>query len=312
MEDDLLLTNMKDLFIMTRRTFIKVVGVIIALLTNIRLDTNNTLGQQSSNIFSISVTHSPSDSDLGKSFVISNFLANCIIKEIRVKANYTSGQRRIWTVFIDNTNGIGPEDINIPYRGTWDSSPVGEYAYIENEIVYISADNDSYLTVIRGVKGTVPMYYDYNTPIRIANNGLRLILYKDSNKKLVDSLKIMDNIMTWKGVTSAMIGPNERLIKFTDPIINVSKYDILYLNGITPERSIVENINSSVNVISVSDPLSMHGANLEVQKQVVHKDLISYSGENNLYGILWIDEKIDNTVYVDIDILAYDYRNAIV
>lgn len=296
-------SSMKDLFLMTRRTFMKLTGVLVGILSNIGIDTN-ILSAQPSNIFSLTVTHSPSDSDYGKSFVIQNFLPSCIIKEIRVKANYTSGQRRTWTVFIDDPNGTRPEDTNIPYRGIWDSSPVGEYAYMENEIVYISADNESYLTVIRGVKGTVPLYYDYNTPIRIANNGLRLILYKDSNKKLVDNLKIMDKIMTWKGATSTMIGPNERLIKFTDPIINVNKYDILYLNGMIPERSIVENINNSIKVVSVSDPLSVYGSNLEVQKQVVYNDSIPYSGENNLYGILYSDEKIDDVINVDIEILT--------
>jgi hypothetical protein len=298
---------MTDLFIMTRRTFMKLIGAIIGILANMGLGSNILLGQPS-NMFSKTVVHSTSDSDHGKSFVIPNFLTNCIIKEIRVKANYSSGQRSIWTVFIDDPNGIRPEDTNIQYRGIWDSSPVGEYAYIDNEMVYISADSGTVLTVARGVKGTVPSYYDYNTQIRIANNGLRLILYKDSNKKLVDNLKIMDRIMTWKGTTDIFILPNSRLIKFTDNIINVSKYDILYLNGIFPERAIAENINNSAKIISVSDSLSAHVINLEVQKQIVYNDLIPYSGEDNLYGILYIDEKIDDTIIIDIDILVCDYR----
>jgi len=190
------------------------------------------------------------------------------------------------------------------YRGIWDSSPVGEYAYIDNEIVYISADSGTVLTVTRGVKGTVPSFYDDNTPIRIANNGLRLILYKDGNKKLVDNLIIIDRIMTWKGLTSILTSSNDRLIKFTDNILNVDKYDILYIDDIIPERSIVENINNSLKMVSVSDSLLLHHTNNEVQKQIVHKELIPYSGENNLYGILYVDEKIDETIDVDIEILT--------
>lgn len=277
----------------------KLVGVLIGI---IGLSTDVVLGQ-SSNIFNVTVTHSPLDSDYGKSFVIPNFLTNCIIKEIRVRANYISGQRRIWTVFIDDPNGTIPTDTHIPYRGTWDSSPVGEYAYIDNEIVYISADSESVLTVIRGMKGTIPTLYDYNTPIRIANNGLRLILFKDRNNKFVDNLKIMDRIMTWKGIADTW-RDFHNLLQFTDNILNVDKYDILYMNGIIPEIAIVENVNNTLKIVSVSDSLLSHYINTDVQKQIVYKDPIFYSGENNLYGILFVDEKIDETIDVDIEIFT--------
>lgn len=299
---------MKDLSSITRRTFLKLVGTIIGIIIGLimiaKMLATNKVGQITNlKTFNISIVHRLTDSNSGKSFVIPNFSTNCLIKEIRVRANYTSGQRRIWTVFINEQNGIGPNDTRIPYRGRWDSSPVGEFAYLDNEIVYISEDNGSTLTVTRGVKGTVPSYYDYNTPIRIANNGLRLILYKDNHKRLVDNLKIMDRIMAWKGEIDAWIGQNDRLIKFKDNILNVGKYDILYIVGTIPERAIVENVNNDTKIVSVSDPLSAYIGNVEVQKQIIYNDLMSYSGEINLYGILFIDEKIDDTVIVDIDIL---------
>lgn len=253
--------------------------------------------------FNILITHRLSDSNNGKSFVIPGFPTDCIIKEIRVRANYISGQRRTWRVFIEDQNGICPNSTNIPYRGVWDSSPIGEYAYIDNEIVYISADNDSVLTVIRGTKGTVPSYHDCDTPIIIANNGLRLVFYKDSNKKLVDSLKIMDNMMTWNGVTDIQTEYSKRLIKFKDRILNINKYDILYIVSISHERVIVEGMNNSTKTVSVSDKLSSYIGNVEIQKQIVYKDMIPYSGENNLYGILYTDEKIDDTINVDVEIL---------
>lgn len=271
-----------------------------------------TLGIQT---FSTNVTHALTDSNNGKSFTISNFPSNCTIREIRVRSNLIAGQRRTWTVYIDNTNGILPADTSIPYRGTWDSSPIGEYAYIDNEIVYISADSGTVLTVTRGVKGTTASYHDYSIPIKIANNGIRLILYKNSSKKLVDRVKILCGLMSWKGNTSAAIALNEKLMKFTAPILNIYKYDTLYIaDGNNTERASVEDINNAVtnvtyiNTVSVADPLLAHVTNIEVRKQMIYDIMTLYSGNSTkLYGTIFIDEKIDDMLYptgvtIDIDI----------
>lgn len=264
--------------------------------------------------FSATVTHSLADSNNGKSFVISNFPTNCTIREIRVKSNLIAGQRRTWTVFVNNPNGILPADTSLPYRGTWDSSPVGEYAYIDDEIVYISADSGTVLTVTRGMKGTTASYHDYNIPIKIANNGIRLILYKNSSKKLVDSIKILCGLMSWKGNTSAAITVNDKLIKFAGPILNVDQYDTLYINdGNNSERASVEDINNAVtnvtyvNTVTVTDPLLAHVTNIEVRKQMIYDMMTPYSGSTSLYGIIFIDEKIDDVSYptgvtIDIDV----------
>lgn len=272
------------------------------------------LGAQTLETFGVTMVHTLTDSNNGKSFVIPNFPTNCTIREIKVRSNLIAGQRRTWTVYIDNTNGILPADTSVLYRGTWDSSPVGEYVYIDNEIVYISADSGSAITVTRGVKGTTSSYHNYNVPIKIANNGLRLILYKNSYKKLVDHIKILCGMMSWKGNTSVAITLNDRLIKLVGPILNVDKYDILYMiDGNNSERTSVEDINNDVknstydNTVSVADPLFAHNTNVEVQKQMIYDIMTPYSGSNSLYGTLYVDEKIDDVLYptgitIDIEI----------
>ena len=265
--------------------------------------------------FSVSVPHLLTDANNGKSFVIPNFPANCTIREMRIRSNLIAGQRRTWTVYVDNTNGTLPADTSVPYRGTWDSSPVGEYAYIDNEIVYISADSGSVLTVTRGTKGTTPSYHDYSIPIKIANNGIRLILYKNSSKKLVDHIKILCGLMSWKGNTSVAIAINDKLMKFTSPILNTDQYDTLYIiDGNNSERVSVQDINnivtnaSYVNTLSVTDPLLAHATNVDVRKQMIYDMMTPYSGSSTkLYGTIFVDEKIDDVLYptgitVDIDI----------
>ena len=262
------------------------------------------LGSYTLQTFSTTVAHALTDANNGKSFVIPNFPTNCEIREIRVRSNLISGQRRTWTVYVDAASGILPTDLTIPYRGTWDSSPVGEYVYVDNEIVYISADSGSVLTVTRGTKGTTPSYHNYNVPIRVANDGLRLVLYKNSNKKLVDHIKILAEMMSWKGTTSAAIALNDKLIKFTAPIYHVDKYDTLYLiNGASSERASAEDINNDVaniayvNTVSVADPLLAHATGMEVQKQMIYDMMTPYSGSNSLYGTIYLDEKIDDVLY---------------
>ncbi len=57
--------------------------------------------------FSMTVTHALTDVNSGKQFAIPNFPTNCIIKEIRVRSNFTSGQQNWRVAFVDNTNSSG-------------------------------------------------------------------------------------------------------------------------------------------------------------------------------------------------------------
>ena len=79
----------------TRRTFLKTLRIIICIIIGrimiLKLFINDkvkfALADQTLNNFSTTIIHSLSDADSGKSFVIPNFLINCIINEIRIRSN---------------------------------------------------------------------------------------------------------------------------------------------------------------------------------------------------------------------------------
>lgn len=301
---------------LTRREFLKITGTgvfCLALSGCIsKLPNVSTKIYDNMQIFSVTILHVLTDSDDGKEFIIPNFPTNCIIKEIRVRSNFTSGQQNWRVAFVDNTDGIIPTDTNILCK-TAEIFEAGDYIFIGDEIAYVSSSNKikNIITVKRGVKGTVPMYHNRDTRMETANNGLRMILYNDRSKKLVDSL-IMDNIKSWKGVTRSFINENDNYIRLIDSPININKYDVIYIKDIlNSERVSVIGTNGKVendrysNIIYTKDPLLFHLPFAEIQKQIVYNIPIIYSGEeNNLYGLLYIDEKIGEEITVDIEIVV--------
>lgn len=308
---------------LTRREFLKITGtgVFYLVLSGCisKLPNVSTKIYDNMQIFSVTILHDLKDSDEGKEFIIPNFPTNCVIKEIRVRSNFTSGQQNWRVAFIDNKDGITPTDTEILCR-TAEIFEAGDYISIGDEIAYVNSSNqiENMMTVKRGVKGTVPMYHNKDTRIETANNGLRIILYNDKSKKLIDSL-IMENIKSWKGVTRSFINENDNYIKFIDSPININKYDIIYIKDIlNSERvsvigtnGIVENDRYS-NIIYTKDPLLNHIPGAEIQKQTVYNIPIIYSGEeNNLYGILYTDEKIDEEITVNIDIVVTEQTDAL-
>lgn len=256
--------------------------------------------------FATNVTHALADVNDGKAFVIPNFPASCIVKEIRVRSNFISGQQ-VWRIaFVDNANGITSTDTSISCR-TAEIFAVGDCIYIEDEMAYIGAVDtaNSTITVVRGIKGTIASYHDYGARMETANNGLRLILFNSSTRKLIDRLRVIQEMMSWKGTTNAAITANDKVIKFTNSPLNIGKYDFLYLiDGNNPERISVEDSNGVVknatynNMVYVADPLLAHATGIDVQKQMIYDVPVVFSGgDGNLYGTLWVDEKIDSALY---------------
>lgn len=259
-----------------------------------------------SRTFSTVVTHVLTDANNGKTFAMPNFPTSCIIKEIRIRSNFVSGQQDWRVAFVNNTNGIAPIDTNI-LCNTAQIFDVGDYIYIEDEIAYVSAVDvaNNTITVTRGVKGTTASYHNYGARMETTNDGLRLILFKSSSRKLADRLKIVQEVMSWKGTTNVAIAANDKVIKFANSPLNISKYDMLYLiDGNNSERISVEDANGIVvnaaynNTIYVADPLLARATGIEVQKQDMYDIPIVFSGgDGNLYGTLYVDEKIDSTLY---------------
>lgn len=304
---------------LTRREFLKIIGTGVFCLISSSCISKIIISNDKMKIFSVTVSHALRDSDEGKEFIIPNFPTNCIIKEIRIRSNFTSGQQNWRVAFVDNKDGITSTDTNILCR-TAEIFEARDYIFIGDEIAYIEKSNKikNVITVKRGVKGTVPMYHNKDTRMETANKGIRIILYNDRSKRLVDSL-IMDNIKSWKSITRSFINEKDNIIRLIDSPININKYDIIYIRDIlNSERvsvmgtnCIAENDRYS-NIIYTKDPLLFHLPFVDIQKEIVYNIPIIYSGnENSLYGLLYIDEKIDEEIIVNIDIVVIEQTDAL-
>jgi hypothetical protein len=287
---------------------------MVNILTNIGYITTDKLKEllaisigSKSQTFSTIVAHALTDANNGKVFTMPNFPANnCTIKEIRVRSNFVAGQQNWRVAFVNNTNGIVPTDTNINCL-TAQIFDVGDYIYIEDEIAYASSVDiaNNIITVVRGVKGSTASYHNYGARMETANDGLRLLLFKSSSRKIADRLKIIQEMMSWKGTSNAAIAANDEVIKFANSPSNLSKYDLIYIvDGNNSERASVEDANGVVanatynNTIYVADPLLAHVTGIEVQKQMIYDIPTIFSGgDGNLYGILFVDEKLDSTLY---------------
>ncbi len=290
---------------LTRREFLKIIGTgfLYLLSDNISNILDKNILNNHMQLFSTTVIHTLADSDNGIEFTIPNFPRFCIIKEIRIRSNFTAGQQNWRVAFVDNDE-ITPTDTNILCR-TAEIFDAGDYVFVGDEIVLIERSDpvNNTMTVKRGVKGTIPMYHLKDTRMETANNGIRIILSKNRNCILVDSIS-MDNIMTWKGVINSSITANNKYIILGQIPVNMKKYDTIYINdGFDSERISIIGINDKA--IYVKDSILTHEAGIEIQKQIVYDIPMIYSGEeDNLYGILCIDEKIDDDVVVNIEIDA--------
>ncbi len=295
---------------LTRREFLKIIGTGILYLlpstiSNLsNISNGNILNNHVMQLFSTTIIHNLSDSDNGIEFIIPAFPRFCIIKEIRVRSNFTAGQQNWRVAFVDNDE-ITPTDTNILCK-TAEIFEAGDYIFIGDEIAYVEESDSINNTMIvkRGMKGTVPMYHIKDTRMETTNNGLRIILSKNRNVRLTDSIN-MDNIMTWKGIVNSLIMTNDKYIILEQPPVNLIKYDTIFINdGFDSERISIVGVYNTTKIY-VKDSILSHSSGTEIQKQVVYDVPMIYSGEeDNLYGILYIDEKINNDVVVNIEIVA--------
>ena len=152
--------------------------------------------------FSESVAHLTTDADAGKAFTITSFPDHAQITAIRVRADWTAGQQAdTGSALVNDAGGILPTDLSITYDNAVANFAANDYAWLEDECVFISADSGTVLTVTRGAKGTSAVFHDDNTTIVKANHGVRLVLYKDTNRNYSERIIELSSIMTYKGVT---------------------------------------------------------------------------------------------------------------
>ncbi len=263
--------------------------------------------------FTSNISHLTTDASVGKAFTIANFPTYGIIKKLKVRADFTSGQQTAGSALVNNATGIAPADTSIAYDNVSGSFAIDDYIWIDNECMLVTIVGTPF-TVTRAQKGTTAAYHDDNAQITKANNGLRLVVYKDSNKKEVERIIELNNLMTWKGVTDAAITAGDKLFGLTADIQNIDKDDIVYIDDTTPEEGIVQNVNHDVAsatydyTIFVKDVLATHAITKDIYKQIIYDIPTPYkSPTSTLYGTLFVDEKITATVNITLVITTDTY-----
>lgn len=269
--------------------------------------------------FSTNEAHLTTDQDAGKAFTIGSFPTHAQIKKIRVRADFTSGQQsNTGTALVNNGSGILPAGTSIVYDGDspTDLFASGDQILIDSEWIDVTAvdTGTNTLTVTRGIKGTVAAFHDDNSVITKGNHGVRLVLFKDSNKLWSERVIELSTMMTYSGTTDALISSNDDYFGLTADIQNVGSGDFVVIEDGTDEVCKVQNVNHDTGsatydfTIFVKDGLAAHDTTKEVNKLIVYDlDTPYASGAGTLYGTVYIDEKIASTVNVTVEIDTDSY-----
>lgn len=286
------------------------------LLTNLDYASSGHTGFEAATTeaeFTASIAHTTGDAGSGKAITVASFPLYGVIKKIKIRADFIAGQQTAGSALVNNGSGIAPGDTSIAYDNVVGSFSVNDYIWIDNECMLVTVVGTPF-TVTRAQKGTIAGYHDDNTQVVKANNGLRLVLYKDSSKKEVERILELNNIMTWLGVTDAAISLGDKLFGLTADIKNVDKDDYVLIDDTTDEEAIVQNVNHDVAsatydfTIFVRESLAAHTITKDVYKQVVFDIPTPYKSiATTLYGTLFIDEKISTTVNTTVVITVDKY-----
>ena len=336
--------------------------------------------------FSESVAHLTTDADAGKAFTITSFPAHGQITAIRVRADFTAGQQaNTGSALVNDAGGILPTDTSITYDNAVADFAANDYAWFEDECMFISADSGTVLTVTRGAKGTTAAFHDDNTTIVKANHGVRLVLYKDSNKNYSERIIELSSIMTYKGVTdddilvtgaltgtvtftnasTAVSGSGTSfltevnvgsLIKLdadgtyvavasvtddtnlvlidvypdtggggvstrgdathfglTADIQNLGHNDFIVIEDTADEICRVQVVNHDTisavydYTITVQDILTVHAVTKDIKKLMWYDLTAPWNSGTTLYGTIFIDEKIIETVNIEVEVFTDSY-----
>ena len=264
--------------------------------------------------FSESVAHLTTDADAGKAFTITSFPAHAQITAIRVRADWTAGQQAdTGSALVNNGSGILPAGTAVAYDAAVADFAVLDYIWIDDECMRVSADDGSTLTVVRGMKGTMDAFHDDNATIVKANHGVRVVLFKDTNKNYSERIIELSSIMTYKGVTDALISANDDYFGLTADIQNLGHNDFLVIEDTADEICRVQNVNHDTvsatydYTIYVQDDLAAHDTTKDVKKLMVYDLDTPYNSGTTLYGTVFIDEKIAGTVNVEVEVFTDSY-----
>lgn len=176
--------------------------------------------------------------------------------------------------------------------------------------------NPDRLTVERGKKGTTASYLDDNAQITKLNNGFKLQLFKDSNKKPKEMIFEDEGLMTAVGTTDAAITSGDKKIELSADLKNVGKNDTVRIADTTSEEALVQHntgdvANASYDfVLYVFDSLAAHDSGKTVEKQCIYDIPVPYKSDaTTLYGTIQLMETslaADKTI--NIEIIADKYN----
>ena len=265
--------------------------------------------------FNSSVAHLTTDADAGKEFTITSFPAHCQITKIRARADWTAGQQaNTGSALVNNVSGILPAGTALAYDGAIADFAVGDYIWVDDECMRVSVDSGTVLTVVRGLKGTVDAFHNDNTTIVKANHGIRLVVFKDSNRNYSERIIELSSIMTYKGVTDAAITATDDYFGLTADIQNIGHNDFIVIEDTVDEICRIQNVNHDTvsatydYTIFVQDELAAHNITKDVKKLMVYDLDTPYDSDTTLYCTIFVDEaEASSTVNVDVEIFTDSY-----
>lgn len=245
------------------------------------------------------ITFATTDQSAGKAFTITDFIKHGMIKKVKFRANMTAGQLSTVSALVNDGTGLAPADTSLAFDGKSGTFTNGDYLSIANEIVKINdADpNTSPIVIVRAQKGTTASYLDDDAQITKLNNGFKLQLFKDSNKKPKEMVLELSTLMTAVGTTDAAISASDKKIELSADLKNVDNNDTVRIADTTSEEALVQHNTGDGAaaaydfVLYVYDVLAAHNTAKTVEKVCVYDIPIPYKSDGTtLYGQIQLEE----------------------
>lgn len=243
------------------------------------------------------------------------------ISRLRIRAgsasHFKSGQQVSGTALVNDGTGIVPADTSIAYdnQSPADAFAVDDYIKIDNEILFITADDGSTLTVTRARKDTLAEYHDDNATITKLNNGLRIAFYPNSSYNEEEKIFEWTDVNIAEFVTDAAITLNDEYLGLTTDPTLVTDFgigDLILIDDTTDEVAMVQSVFGNMvaaaydNTISVQAPLAAHAITKDVERLLQYDVPIPFKMDSGttLYIRTNIDEKITEDITITITVLV--------
>lgn len=244
-----------------------------------------------------------------------------VIARLRIRAgsasHFKAGQQVSGTALVNDGGGIIPGDASIAYDGQVpaDAFATGDYVQIDNEIMLVTNDDESTLTVTRARKGTIAEYHSDDAVITKCNSGLRIALYPNSSYNEEEKFFEWTDVMIAEFVTDAAITLNDEYLGITtDPTLltDFGIGDLILIDDTVDEVAMVQSVFGDVadasydNTIFVQGGLAAHDITKDVERLLQYDIPIPFSVDSGttMYIRINIDEKITEDIAITITVLV--------